>query len=184
MIADMTCRTIQKLRDDDSFDLFWLKVTKTSESLDIEPLLPWQRKQPRRYEDGLADGEFHGDVKVYLYSHLEQLLLKASEKKDTREDLEFICKFYGNDLDKENLKAQLITFGIEFQRTQGNQSTPPDIFDIKKYFHSLVGAQRSPQQEWCKFPKISHLGTHTVCYELKLRIFQTDAFLDSLAGEN
>ena len=46
-----------------------------------------------------------------MYSHLEQLLLKASEKKDTKEDLEFICKFYGNDLDKENLKAQLITSG-------------------------------------------------------------------------
>ena len=180
MIADMTCRTIQKLRDDDSFDLFWLKVTKTSESLDIEPLLPRQRKRPRRYEDGLADGEFHGDVKVYfrqhyfeaidlivncikdrfqqpgytVYSHLEQLLLKASEKKDTKEDLEFICKFYGNDLDKENLKAQLITFGIEFQRTQGNQSTPPDIFDIKKYFHSLVGAQRSLLSEVCKILKL------------------------------
>ena len=66
MIADMACRTIQKLRDDDSFDLFWLKVNKMSESLDIEPLLPRQRKRPRRYEDGLVDGEFHGDVEAYF----------------------------------------------------------------------------------------------------------------------
>ena len=103
----MICRSIEKLHDDDSFDMFWLKLLKMAESLDMEPepQLPRHRKRPRRYEDGLADGEFHSDVKAYfrqhyfeaidltvycikdrfhqpgylVYSHLEQLLLKAAE---------------------------------------------------------------------------------------------------------
>ena len=109
-----------KFRDDDSFDLFWLKVLKTSESLDMEPQLPCQCKRLRRLEYGVADAEFHGDVKAYfrqhyfeaidlivncikmrfqqpgykVHSHLEQLLLKASENKHIKNELEFVCKFY------------------------------------------------------------------------------------------
>lgn len=176
IMADMVTRTIEKLRDDLSFDMFWLKVLKMSESLDMEPQLPRQRKRPRRCEDGLADAEFHSDVKAYfrqhyfeaidliincikdrfqqpgyiVYSHLEQLLLKAAENKDIKEELEFVCKFYEDDLDQENLKAQLFTFGIEFQLTRGDSSTPNDIFDIKNYFCSLTGAQRSLLSQVCR----------------------------------
>jgi len=175
IVADMVIRTIKKLRDEDSFDLFWLKVLKMSESLDMEPQLPRQRKRPRRLEDGLADAEFHDDVKAYfrqqyfeaidlivnciqdrfqqpgymLYSHLEQLLLKASEKKRFRRGVR-VCKFYKEDLDQENLKAQLFTFGIEFQQTRDDHSTPADIFDIKKYFCSLSNAQRTLLSQVCR----------------------------------
>ncbi len=37
-----------------------------SESLDMEPQLPRQHKRPQRFENGLADAEFHDDVKAYF----------------------------------------------------------------------------------------------------------------------
>ena len=66
-VADMVVRT---LRNVESFDLFWLKVTKSAESLDVgEPQLPRQRKTPRRYDDGSTDGDFHADPKAYYRQH-------------------------------------------------------------------------------------------------------------------
>ena len=50
-IAGMVVRTLLTLRSDDSFDLFWLKVTKRAESLELEPQLPRCTKCPRRYDD-------------------------------------------------------------------------------------------------------------------------------------
>lgn len=39
-IADMVVRTLLTLKSDDSFELFWLKVSKRAEELELEPLLP------------------------------------------------------------------------------------------------------------------------------------------------
>ena len=166
-IADMVVRTLLTLRSDDSFELFWLKVVKKAESLELEPQLPRRTKRPRRYDDGLAESEFHDDPKACfrqhyfealdlavncirdrfdqpgykVYSNLEQLLLKAIEGKDVTTELDFICEFYKDDLDSKVLEAQLLTFRTDFLHAQGNLTTKPDIFDIKDYFHSLSGAQ-------------------------------------------
>lgn len=39
-IAHMIIHTLLTLRSDDSFELFWLKVTIRAESLELEPQLP------------------------------------------------------------------------------------------------------------------------------------------------
>lgn len=44
LIADMVVRTLLKARSDESFDIFWVKVMNSAESLDIEPQLPRRRK--------------------------------------------------------------------------------------------------------------------------------------------
>ena len=63
-IAGMVVRTLLTLRSDNSFDLFWLKVTKKAESLELEPQLTRRTKCPR-FDDGLAKSEFHDDPKTY-----------------------------------------------------------------------------------------------------------------------
>jgi len=64
--ADMVVRTLQKLRDPQQYDMFWMKVTKMSESLEVgSAQLPRQRKIPKRYDDGLAEAEFQTDPKSY-----------------------------------------------------------------------------------------------------------------------
>ena len=173
-VADMVVRTLQTLRNVESFDLFWLKVTKSGESLDVgEPQLPRQRKAPRRYDDGSAHGDFHADPKAYyrqhyfeaidlvvncitdrfqqpgynVYRNLEQLLLKACQKEDITSEFDYVCLFYKDDFQPELLRAQLLTFGIDFQRIQreiyGDSDRKPIIFDIKEYFISLTTAQKS-----------------------------------------
>ena len=68
--ADMVVQTLQKLRQDREYDLFWVKVDKMAESLEVEKAqLPRKRKLPKRYDDGLTEGEFHDDPKSYYRQH-------------------------------------------------------------------------------------------------------------------
>jgi hypothetical protein len=125
------------LRDVDSFDLFWNKVTTSAESLEVEePQLPRRRKLPRRYDEGTSESEFHTDSKAFyrqhyyetidlivnciqarfeqlgyaVYRDLEQLLVKASLGEDISSELQEVCSFYKDDFQKELLQAQLETF--------------------------------------------------------------------------
>ena len=51
--------TLQSIRCDANFELFWKKVTDFAEELDVDdPVLPRQRKRPRRYESGTPEGSF------------------------------------------------------------------------------------------------------------------------------
>ena len=46
-VARMTLQTLQSLRSEENFKLFWAKVTKMSDDLEVnEPLLPPRRKRP------------------------------------------------------------------------------------------------------------------------------------------
>ena len=135
-LADMVVETLLAIRNEDGFDLFWLKVLRSAESFDLEPQLPRQRKRPRRYEEGEADSEFHTDPKAYfrqlyyeavdlavssikdrfqqpgyeVYSKLEQLLLKSCQGQDVTTELDFL---YKDDIQPEVLQAQILTFGLE-----------------------------------------------------------------------
>lgn len=65
-IAKMVIVTLQGIRTEQSFDLFWVKLSSILESLDVdEPQLPRRRKVPARYEQGSASGHFHDTPKVY-----------------------------------------------------------------------------------------------------------------------
>jgi len=50
-IVNMTVRTLKSIRSDEKFLLFWKLTKQKASKLDIkEPVLPRQRKHPRRYE--------------------------------------------------------------------------------------------------------------------------------------
>lgn len=170
VIAKMVIDTIAKLRTE--FDLFWEKVVKIAESVEIEePQLPRQRKVPRRLDDGNTSSHFHHESpkayyrQVYyeaidntisclsdrfdqpgyrLYSNLEQLLIKASQQQDFSDPFKAICDFYKDDLLPKELEAQLHTFGIDYQRAmkESGNIEQPTIFDIRAYFQGLSVAQR------------------------------------------
>ena len=49
-IASLTIKTMQKLRSDDSFDLFWTNVNSKADKLEIGPPgLPRKRRRPARF---------------------------------------------------------------------------------------------------------------------------------------
>ena len=53
-IANMTVKTLQAIRTDNEFKLFWLSVFQKAKKFEInEPTLPRRRKQSRRYDDSV-----------------------------------------------------------------------------------------------------------------------------------
>ena len=48
-VAVLVVKTLQSLRSDNSFKLFWEKTNKEADDLGVtEPCLPWHKKTPRR----------------------------------------------------------------------------------------------------------------------------------------
>ncbi len=173
-VAKMTVETIKLLRNDESFDLFWLKVNQRANNLGIEgPQLPRLHKRPRRFDEGSSEGDHHENSKSLfrqhyyeaidliinciddrfnqdghrMYHSLETLLLKACISEDFESDLNSVCQFYKDDFDQNLLHTQLQTFAMHFQQVQ---EIPPDptakinIFDVKKYILSLSPAHSYP----------------------------------------
>ena len=69
-VALMTVQTMNSIRTEESFDLFWVKVNRFIEDHDIsKPELPRQRKRPMRYEEGSYDGDFLESSKEYFRQH-------------------------------------------------------------------------------------------------------------------
>ena len=169
-VASMTVATMTSMRSDDQFDLFWDNVILKAEECGVdEPRLAWQRKLPRRFDDGLSGGDFPSTPKAHfkqvyfeaidlitncvqerfnkpgykIYRSLETLLMKACKKQELEESLDAVYTFYGDDFDKELLHSQLQTFGIHFQDTVEEPVQQISIFDIKRYFLSLSPGQAS-----------------------------------------
>ena len=179
LIADMVVRTLSTLRSDESFDMFWSKLISKAELLDIQPELPRRRKRPATYEEGLAESEFHDNPKTFsrqhyfegidlaftcikdrfrqpgyeVYSRLETLLVGAAIGGNIEADLNFVCDFYKDDLEKDILEAQLVTFRLEFQRTNPSEKKP-NIFEIKKFLCSLTNGQQALLSQVCVILKL------------------------------
>ena len=144
-IADMTVRTLQSIRSDDKFLLFWKLITQKASDLNIdEPELPRRRKRPRRYEDGASEGDVPESVenlyrRTYyealdfiisgikgrfdqpgykLYSNLKALLVKAAKNEKYDEELEFVTDFYKDDFNHDQLNMQLGVCQAMFQVNQ------------------------------------------------------------------
>ncbi len=126
VIADMTKKTISKIRNNSDFELFWKNVEKMKDEIGVdEPELSRKRRTPACYDVGSAPAEFHAISELYFhqiyfeaidllveaigdrfdqpgyrtYQHLETLLLKAMKKEDYQYELDFVTDFYSTDLD-------------------------------------------------------------------------------------
>ena len=68
-IAELTCQTLVRIRNDEAYDIFWEKVCTMQAKFDIDdPTLPRRRKAPARYEVGTGDGH-HPETPKALYRH-------------------------------------------------------------------------------------------------------------------
>ena len=164
----MTVQTVNSIRTDESFDLFWLKVNRFIEDHDIsKPELLRQRKRPRRYEEGSYDGDFHESLKEYfmqqyfgavdlitncilnrfdqpgykIYSFMESLLMKSCKGEEFEGILNEVCSFYKDDFDRDLLCTQLQTFHVHYRKEHVGDVSTTTIFDLKKYFSSLSSGQ-------------------------------------------
>ena len=77
-ITRMTMQTLESLRNDQSFNLFWTKVNQFASLPHAnEPQLPRQRKRPRRFEEGTSQGSFHQTPKDYYRQYYFEATVDA-----------------------------------------------------------------------------------------------------------
>ena len=143
MIASMTVKTQQIVRIDESFQQFWqnVNVCKSASVEDVisQPQAPRKRRRQARLDDGKTPGDHPEKAEDYfrsvyfetldlainfildrfshpgykVYSHLESLLLNAVNGNDFSEDLDYVCNFYGEDLERNSLLTQLQTLRVQ-----------------------------------------------------------------------
>ena len=66
-IAMLTVKTLQSIRSESDFNLFWEKVEIGRCSFAIkDPCLPRKRKVPQRYESGSGEAHFHSTAKDWF----------------------------------------------------------------------------------------------------------------------
>ena len=128
-IAKNTALTLEKMRTDQNFDLFWTDVNSKAEALDAdEPILSRRRRSPSIIDDyyGKAAPEFPADVishyqRIYfesldciisairdqfdledcrIYVQLENLLLKAAKGDNFIKEYDAVMETYACDFDK------------------------------------------------------------------------------------
>ena len=171
-VAAMTVKTLESLRTEENFKLFWAKAVKMGSDIGVdEPVLPRRRKAPKRYRIGSSEGEFPENAEVMyrqifyevldlivtsikgrfdqsgyrVYCKLEDLLVKAARKEDYSEELEFVTAFYREDIDSDRLKMQLDVLSSNFPE----DSSLHDLQSILKYLKELSHPQRTLMSEVC-----------------------------------
>ena len=166
----MSVRTLQSLRSEVEFKLFWTKVSKTAEEIGVDkPCLPCQKKTTTHVaekEVPATPEEFYKQIyfkaldliiaaisKKFdqpgfrVYRRLQDVLLKAAKGEDYNDDLEFITNFYGDGLDRARLKAQLITFSTTMMEKKCDRKHA--LSDIITFFKKCMPANQTLLAEVC-----------------------------------
>ena len=207
-IAAMTVKTLQSLRTDNNFDLFWTKAETVRQKLDVnEPELPRKRKRPRRFEDKNAEPEFSSDCKQHFrrqyfeaidliinsitgrfdqvdnkaYKNLQDLLINAVKNEPYEEELSFVTSFYGNDIDPSQLKVHLQILATNFPKEHIPSLT---IFDIKDYIVSLSLRERALISQVCIILELTLVlpSTNAVSERSFIALRRVKTYLKSTMG--
>ena len=163
--AHITVKTLQSLRSDNMFELFWNKVTMTAKNHDLNsPTLPRRRKTPKRFETGTAAAEFPVSPRDYfrvqyfeaidlvinsiqerfnqpgfaVYRNLQDLLTNAAAGKEYTTEYEFIKSFYVEDIDPLRLSSQLSLLQTHFSTQEGTHS----YLDVIRFLSSLSPSRK------------------------------------------
>ncbi len=187
--AMLTVKTLQTIRTEADFNLFWKKAEMKRLKLNIdEPQLPRRRKIPKRFEQGTSVEEYPDSVEslyrqVYfeaidlamnsiksrfdqegfkVYSNIEQLLLKALMGKVYEKELEFVCNFYGDDFNRLELEAQLKVLRTLYS-DKYEDDEQASVRSLKAVLQDLSLPQRSLIDEVCLVFKLLLVMPATNC---------------------
>ena len=86
---------------------------------------------------------------------LESLLLKAAQKEEYSEELQFVLKHYHNDFDASRLEAQLELLGVMFFSTTDELN--PTLNDVKNQVCTFSPVQRTSLSEICTLLKLIYV---------------------------
>lgn len=175
-VVKITLETLQSIRTDDCFTLFWLFVEQKKLSVEVSsPELPRKRKAPERFEVGQGQSDFPCSPKEHyrriyyqaldmaretirgrfeqkgflMLRKLEDLLL-LPRKPEFQYDrtLEEVAEFYGSDFNKARLDVQLAAL----HQKHGNDLT--DLKSLLQYMRSLNSTEKAFFSEIIKVIKL------------------------------
>lgn len=166
LLSAMTIDTLRELRCETAYDSFWARVNEHLDKFDVdEPVLPRQRKMPKRFETGSAPCEYPTTVKdMYrqkyfeafdlvttsiterfdqpgykTYRHLEDMLLKCVAGDPTYvDDMTHVVDFYGSDIEKSSLSTQLETLRVYIKNNGIGVKTLNDIVSVVRSMKSAT----------------------------------------------
>ena len=155
-LAAISIKTLEILRNDDSFDSIWYLIKRDAASLELpEPTIPRKREKPARYL-GEQETPHYNDIteaklmykRVYFnaastiitcikgrfnhpglqaYQSIEKLLIKTTNGREIQESLSDVHKIYHQDVKAIELEAQLESLKTYFDEKEG--TTLADIVD-------------------------------------------------------
>ena len=80
--AKLLATYLRSLRNEAKFDLFYDTICHDRRNLTEEPSLPWNRKVPKRLDDGVPTHQYHNprkDIAMRTFKHLNWQLQRLSE---------------------------------------------------------------------------------------------------------
>ena len=166
-IAALTVKTLMFIRSEVQFDMFWKKVIRKCEDIDVEePKLPRKRRAPSRLEVESSSYFPNNPKDLYrryyfealdfaiqaiqnrfdqpgfkIYKTLQNLLVNAAKGKDISSELKVVCDHYKDDLCQSQLKLQLLTLAVHFSEHPHIKQEDVDFDDVYVYIKSLNDAR-------------------------------------------
>ena len=141
--AKLTIKTLESIRNDTSFDLFWEKLERDKGSYKVsDPVVPRKRKAPQQYEIGSAMDDQPAIPKVLyrqqyyealdliincvrswfdqpnynMYKNQQELLFNAIKDDDFKSELQYVSQFYKDDINPANLQIQLQVLAQDYPK--------------------------------------------------------------------
>ena len=175
-ISMLTLKTLEKMRNEDDFKLFFQHLQQLQLSTDTEePYIPRRKRAPRRFEIGDGIGYHAASVEEFyktqyyealdlatasikdqfeqpgyaVYKNLEELLLKSANNKNYSVELQEVLKFYEDDFNELELTTELKIFSAKFS-TNGNVTLREAI----DYLKSLSDGQKQFFHQVCRIAQL------------------------------
>ena len=163
-IVKKTVQSLQAIRSDGHFSLFWKYLEQRSSKMDMSnPALPRRKRVPRRLEVGEGAPEYAATVEDHyrrIYFEVIDLLLGAIQERfgqkgfqvlqkleaiivensPSEETIREVAKFYGPDFHQERLKSQLSVLHSHesLNDLQSVVSHLKSLNDVEREFYSEV----------------------------------------------
>ena len=157
-MAMMTVKALKEEESDENFEIFFNMVTENAKKKGVEDaVLLRKRKIPSKLADSLESPPLYLSVKekykaLYLEAlktiisnvnqrfdkgyeivmNLENLLLKSAKGENYENELKTITDFYGSDLNKDDLKTQLLIYRSKFKELKKEKIVLDDVVELLK----------------------------------------------------
>ena len=175
-LMSMTVTTLESMRSEESFALFWRKTEQRRQEFGVvEPNLPRQRKVPKRYEVGSSIPAVQTSVedfyrRIYYevidyvvqairsrfdqdgYRMLSRLEVLLCDSQANLDDFGDVLSLYGNDLDKDCLATQLKILHHNLPKEIATEKGGMKLKSIIKFLQSMS----SPECQFYSY--IMHLA--------------------------